>query len=185
MRREITDGGPETEFWQELAGFKRSAWRWEQQPAYWIGYELAQFDAFLAGHPQPADENPDLRDWFAQVRRQTHDEAKTVGRVRVVNDSITDYQRWMRWMDRWNRSAGETIQYLSRSGAEAAGLIPATGGTDWWLFDDERLMLMHFDDEYRRVKVEILVDEPEVEQARRWRALAIATANAELAELER
>jgi hypothetical protein len=180
MRQTITDGGPGTGFWLEFEQFQRSAWRWEAQPSYWIGYETEQFDDFLSGDPKPANENPDLRDWFAQVHRQTHLEGKTVGRVRVVNEPITEYQQWMRWMDHWNRQAGETIQYLSRAGADQVGLIAATGATDWWLFDDERLMLMHFDDTYRRVKVEVLVDEPEVEQARRWRALAIATANAEM-----
>lgn len=178
MRRVLTDGSPGTEYWEELTAFRRSAWRFEQQPAYYVGYEREQFDKFLAGRPDPADENDDLRDWFAQVRRQTT-EGKTVGRVRIIDEPPTDYQRWMLWMDRWNREAGETIQYLSRAAARREGILPAAGDTDWWLFDDSRLVLMHFDDEYRRVKAELLVDEPEVQQALLWRALAIAAANRE------
>lgn len=174
MRRTLTDGGPGTEFWEAFTTFERSAWRLEHQPAYYIGYERVQFDCFLAGHPQSPDENDDLRDWFRQTRRLVA-EGKTIGRVRVVDEPLTDYQRWMQWMDRWNRDAGETIQYLPRSAARAAGL-PVDGGPDWWLLDDQRLMLMHFDDEYRRVKVELLVDEPEVDQAREWREQAIKAA---------
>ena len=49
MRRILTDGGPGTEFWQLFETFERSAWRWEQQPSYWMGYEREQFDRFLAG----------------------------------------------------------------------------------------------------------------------------------------
>jgi hypothetical protein len=41
--------------------------------------------------------------------------------VRVVETPPTDYQRWMRWMDRWNRAAGEDIKYLSRANARKAG----------------------------------------------------------------
>jgi hypothetical protein len=175
MRRTLTDGGPGTEFWEVFEGFTRSAWRFEQQRAYFIGYEHQQFDDFLAGHPQPPTDNPDLGAWMRQVAQQTS-EGKTVGRVRIVDEPITDYQRWMRWMDRWNREAGETIDYLTRRRAHEVGLLPAAGEQDWWLLDDERLVLMFFDDKGFRVRVELLVDEPEVAEARRFRDLAIRAA---------
>lgn len=171
MRTTIDDA----EYWRQLASYERSAWRFEQQPAYWVGYEREQFDRFLAGDPELPTDNTDLRDWFTQVGQQVTD-GKTIGRVRIVEEPPTDYQRWMLWMDRWNRDAGETIQYLTRSAARDAGL-PVDDGKDWWLFDDERLLLMHFDDEYRRIKAELLVDEPEVAQARAWRQAAIEAAN--------
>jgi hypothetical protein len=178
MRRTLTDGPPGTEFWLELANFKRSAWRFEQQPAYFIGYEHQQFDDFLAGHPEPPTANPDLRDWMDQVARQVS-EGKTIGRVRIVDEPITDYQRWMRWMDRWNREAGETIDYLTRDRACQVKLLPAAGKQDWWLFDDERLMVMYFDEKWFRSKVELVVDEPEVAKAREFRDLAIRAAREE------
>jgi hypothetical protein len=180
VRRALTDGGPGTEFWQAFLAFKKSAWRWEHQPAYYIGYEHHQFDDFLAGCPQPPTENADLRSWMAQVKRQTH-EGKTVGRVRVIDEPPTDYQRWMQWMDAWNTAAGEIIDYVTRRSALRHGL-PATGGDDWWLFDDTRLVVMHHDEVGRRVRVELVVDEPEVEQARNWRALAIRAAQQEQAD---
>lgn len=174
MRTTISD----EEYWRQLAGYERTAWRFEQQPAYYVGYEREQFDRFLAGTPEPPDQVDDLRDWFAQIRQQVA-EGKSIGRVRIVDEPITDYQRWMQWMDGWNRGAGETIQYLSRRGAQEAGILPAAGDTDWWLFDDERLMLMHFDGEYRRIKVELLVDEPEIAKARTLRELAIRASREE------
>jgi hypothetical protein len=179
MRRIITD----EEFWQQLAGFEHSAWRWEQQPAYYIGYEHEQFDKFLAGEPEPPTANRELGEWMAQVSRQVS-EGKTVGRVRVVQTPLTDYQRWMRWMDRWNRKAGENIQYLTRQAAEIAGIIPQVGPHDWWLFDDQRLMVMHHDEQGMPVRYELFDDEPEVEQAIRWRTLAVdaATREADAAE---
>lgn len=175
MRRILTDGRPGTEFWQAFLLFKRSAWRWEQQPAYWMGYERQQFDMFLAGRPEPPSENKDLGEWMTQVREHVA-AGKTYGRVRVVDTPPTDYQRWMQWMDRWNREAGEDIRYLTRDAARSAGIIPAIGPDDWWLFDDKRLLVMRHDDRGRRIQVEAFEDEPEVTQAVHWRSRALAVA---------
>ncbi|WP_155123665.1 MULTISPECIES: DUF6879 family protein [unclassified Actinoplanes] len=183
MRKVLTDGGPGTEFWRAFETFKRSAWRWEQQPAYHLGYEQAQFDQFLAGHPESPLENEELGSWMKQVAAHVN-HGRTIGRVRIVETPPTDYQRWMRWMDKFNRGAGETIQYLTRHGAQKAGIIPGIGAEDWWLFDDRRLLLMRHDDKGRRVRVEAVEDEPEVEKAIWWRAQAIAAANREAASLE-
>lgn len=170
MRRPIT----EDEFFHRIAAVERSAWRWEQQPAYEIGYERQQFEDFLAGRPAPLTDNPELRGWMQLVAQQVS-EGKTFGRVRVVDDPPTDYQRWVRWGDQWNREAGETIDYLTRSAALAAGL-PASGGDDWWLLDDATLMVTHHDSQGRIVGKELLVDEPEVDQARRVRERALQVA---------
>jgi len=171
MRKEIDDA----EFWNQLANFHTSAWRLEQQPSYVVDYEDGQFAAFLSGHPQPLTENPELADWLDSIRRHTS-AGRAVGRVRVVDNPITDYQRWLRWGDWWNLQAGEVIQYLPRALAFRGGLFPDAQGPDWWLLDDERLMLMHFNAAGERTLVELLVDDPLVQQAREWRAAATALA---------
>jgi hypothetical protein len=101
---------------------------------------------------------------------------KTYGRVRIVETPPTDYQRWMQWMDRWNREAGEDILYLTRQGARDAGIIPQIGPDDWWLFDDSRLVVMRHDEFGRRIEAEMYEDESEVGQARQWRERAIRAA---------
>lgn len=176
MRKVIEDA----EFWRELANFKQSAWRFEQQPAYAVGYERGQFDAFLAGRPQPPTDNPELRDWMESMARHTR-EGRTIGRVRIVDEPMTDYQRWLRWVDRWNLEAGETIDYLSRRRALEVGLLPHVGPEDWWFLDDTRLMLMHFNAEGAREKVELIVGEPQVARALEWREFAIRAAREESA----
>lgn len=179
MRTEIDLQG----YRQALATYRRSAWRFEQQASYWLGYERAQFERFLAGDPESPADNPDLKSWFDRVRRWVA-QGRTIGRVRVVDDPPTDYQRWMMWMDRWNRDAGETIQYLTRAAAREAAVLPQAGTEDWWLFDDERLVLTFFDAQGRPVRYELVEDEPAViEQAIRWRAWAVAAANRESAAL--
>lgn len=153
MRRALTDGDFSTEFWQQLAGYQRSAWRWENQPVYAITDERASFEAFLAGHPADPMEDPYLSPWMHQVAEQTQS-GRRIGRARVVEEPPTDYQRWELWLDRWNTGAGEEIDYLTRSQAEALG-TPPFGDCDWWLFDDARVMIMHFDEVGRRCRVEL------------------------------
>lgn len=174
MRKVPTD----EEFWQHLASFKQSAFRFEQQPAYDVGVERDMFDEFLAGHPKPPTENPDLWAWMTQVAQLTA-EGKTMSRVRIADEPPTDYQRWSRYMDRWNREAGETIDYLSRRHAHEVGLLQSAGSADWWLFDDQTLMLMFFDEQGVRQRLEMSTDEVDLEQAQRWRDLAIRAAREE------
>jgi hypothetical protein len=177
MRRTLTDGDFGTEFWQQLATYRRSAWRWENQPVYEITDERASVDAFLAGHPADPMDDPYLGAWMRQVAEQTA-AGKVIGRVRVLEEPPTDYQRWERWLDRWNTGAGERIDYLTRSQAGTLG-VPPFGSCDWWLFDDQRLMLMYFDHAGVRVGVELTDDPRDVAAGRlfqrRARALALET----------
>lgn len=178
MRRTLTDAGPETEFWQQLRNYESSAWRFEQQRKYDIGYEELQFQAFLAGTPESPLENADLGAWMRQVAAQTAD-GRSIGRVRIVDSPITDYQRWMAWMDRWNREAGEQIDYLPRSALTQIQPAPF-GDADWWLFDEgtlgARVMIMHFDERGYRRLVELETDPAQVAAAVAFRKRVVQLA---------
>ncbi|RZU46533.1 hypothetical protein EV385_6607 [Krasilnikovia cinnamomea] len=159
MRRTLTDGDFGTEFWQQLATYQHTAWRWENQAVYEITAEQASVDAFLAGHPSDPMEDPYLAPWMRQVAEQTA-AGKVIGRVRVLEEPPTDYQRWERWLDTWNTAAGEHIEYLTRTQARQLAEHSPFGKADWWLFDNARVMIMNFDANGRRIQVE-LTDEPE------------------------
>lgn len=178
MRKTIT----EDEFVQLLESFSHSAWRFEQQRAYVIDYEEDQFAAFVDGDPRPPTENPGLAAWLDLVKAKTS-AGKTVSRVRIVDEPMTDYQRWLQWVERWNREAGEDIQYTTRAYAERSGLLPCLGGGDCWLLDDSQLVLFTYDDRGAETGMEVLVDEPELAEARRVRELATAVALAEQASV--
>jgi hypothetical protein len=156
----------------ELAGFRYTAFRLEQQREYWEPDEEATIKRFLAGDPQPPTEVPYLVAWFDQVARQVS-EGKRIGRVRVVDEPPTPQQRWERWIDRWNTEAGEVIRYLPRSRAHEVGLLPAAGPDDWWLLDSSRLMVMRFDDAGKRYENELIDDPERLVQACIWRDLAV------------
>lgn len=174
MRRTLTDGDFRTEFWQQLAGFQHSAWRWENQPVYAIADERASVEAFLAGSPADPMQDPYLSPWMYQVAQQTA-EGRRIGRVRVMEEPPTDYQRWELWLDAWNTGAGEQIGYLDRSQAAQLG-EPPFGLCDWWLFDSDRVMLMHFDSAGVRVSVELTQDPADVRAAVSFWAVALRLA---------
>jgi hypothetical protein len=181
MRRSLTDD----EFDSTIFGAQRYAWRWEQQPAYEIGYETTQLEAFLAGQPQIPTDNPDMVDYLGRVRQMYFGEHRNIGRVRVVEEPPTDYQRWLRWMDQWNRAAGEDIHYLSRTVLKQMGPPPFEPDADWWLVDGEKLLIMRFaqDGSGRRLGVEMVTDEPVIKLARLWRLAVISWAAEEESSL--
>jgi hypothetical protein len=162
----------EAEFAAALATFERTAFRLELQPAYDEPYERDTVARFLTGHPQDPTDVPELAAWFDQIADLTS-QGRTVERVRVHDDPPTAYQRWETWIDRWNRDAGETIHYLRRDQAHMIGLLPAAGPHDWWLLDNDRLIVMTFDVDGRSLGDFLHSDPYAVEQARTWRDLAI------------
>lgn len=160
---------------EQLRRFDRTAFRFECQPAYAEAEEAETVRRFLAGSPQPATEVPELRAWFEQVAGLVA-HGRRIERVRVHDDPPTPYQRWVRWIDQWNAAAGEVIGYLTRASAQAAGLGPALTGVDWWLMDEQRLIVMRFDAVGRRVENELVDDPVRVAQACAWRDLAVRLA---------
>jgi hypothetical protein len=159
----------EEEFSAQLSSVKRSALRLELQRWYLEPAEQPAVERFLEGSPQPPAELSIFADWVALVSRLTAD-GVTIARVRVQEEPPTPYQRWERWVGAWSVAAGEEISYLTRPRAEEVGLLADAGTDDWWLLDEDRLILMHFDREGRRVRTELTTDRDQLERAVRcWR----------------
>lgn len=170
MRRPLPDSGFADIIRTFAARFERSAFRLELQANYVEAGEEDPVPAFLTGDPRHP--SAELRDWFAQIAEATA-AGKSVRRVRVQQDPPTPYQQWERWLGQWNTAAGEDIRYLTRRRARAIGLLPAAGTTDFWLFDDQWLVLMHFDQAGHRTGNEITDDPEPVERAQKLRDLAV------------
>lgn len=170
MRRPLTDAGFADIIRTFAARFERTAYRLELQANYVEAGEDDPVPAFLTGHPRHP--SAELRDWFTQVAEATA-AGKSVRRVRVQQDPPTPYQAWERWLGQWNTAAGEDIRYLSRLQAHTIGLLPAAGTTDYWMLDDQWLILMHFDKAGHRTGNEITDDPEPLEQARTLRDLAV------------
>lgn len=156
-----------------LRTFERSAFRLETRDAYALGYEQEEFDRFLAGTPTPPPEVDWWRPWLDQIARFTR-EHKRIARVRILAEPPTDYQRWELWAAPWHAEAGERIRYMPRSRALAIGL-PVEH--DWWLLDNERLIIMEFTSGgHIQGKTLVTGADEEIDKCILWRNLAVRNA---------
>jgi hypothetical protein len=108
------------------------------------------------------DDREWLRPWLARIREVTSS-GKTVRRLRVVTEPVTDYVRFEWEITPDNLAAGEDIRWLPRHLVPAGTVFPH-GGLDWWLFDDRLAAFGHFYDDGRVKGSEIVTDHAVVRQ---------------------
>jgi hypothetical protein len=122
--------------------FTRSAFRLECLPAYDVteDAERERFRLWLAGERPAAQE----RGWPELVATAVA-AGKTMQRVRLVETPPTEYQRFeLEWGYPANVAAGESIHILDD---RPDGLL----AVDFWLFDDETVVVLEYDDAGRFV----------------------------------
>lgn len=157
-----------------LDGIATSAFRLETRRAYSLGYERRMFDDFLAGREvTPPPDTDWYRPWLDRVRRLTAT-GRRIQRVRVVDEPITDYQRYAIWTGAWNTAAGEDIRYMAREVAATVGLP----GRDWWLLDGQTVVVLNFDAFDRLSGRELIVSPSTVSEFVERRDLALTLAPA-------
>ena len=162
----------EDEFGELLAGFDRTAFRLETRDHYALDYETREYAAFLAGTPAPPPEVDWWRPWLDQIARLAS-EGKRVGRVRVLAEPPSDYQRWEIWAGPWHAEAGERIGYMPYSRAASIGL-PLDH--DWWLLDDTRVIVMRHTSAGENLEKILITDREIVARYCGWRDLAVSHA---------
>lgn len=154
---------PQAVLAEQFASFERSAWRLETRGSYHVAAEQPSLTKFLAtgeldlGYSQA---------WFTAVRAAGA-VGKRYGRVRIYTEPLTDYLRFEFAVAPFNIEAGEDIRVMSPSAAKSFGLPDY----DFWLFDDERVAVMHFEPA-GLVAVDVVTDPDTVSQHRAWRDLA-------------
>jgi hypothetical protein len=147
--------------------FVSSAFRLEVQPTYTMPSEAETFGAFLGGRLTPP---PGFNQgWLDQVSRNTHELGKTMQRVRVVQQPLTDYQRYgFAWAVPLNVAAGEDIRILDRTGLDL-DLPPY----DFWMFDNATVVHLNYRPDGTQINRE-LQENPDLSQYFRWQELALA-----------
>ncbi|WP_042410856.1 DUF6879 family protein [Streptacidiphilus carbonis] len=131
---DLISGPAITEFFRD--GFEHTAWRWETRRAYGVAAESEALQAFLRGE----EVSDPARPWLTLMRDLTA-QRKTVGRVRLVDDPPTDYQRFLLADVLDSVDAGEDIRYLDRRSARRQGLPEY----DFWLFDSSTIGIFTFE----------------------------------------
>jgi hypothetical protein len=104
------------------------------------GAEAERVAAFLAGAPRP-ERSVRTSPWLARIATSTV-AGKSWTRLRVVDDPLTDYQRYQMQGYVESQAAGDQVRIAPRA---AAGQSP-----DFWLFDaatdHAHAVLMRYDD---------------------------------------
>ncbi len=95
-------------------------------------------------------------------------EGRRFARVRVVRLSFSDYNRWSYVIPQYNIAAGEDIRYLISERAQELKLPDH----DYWLFDSNKLLRMHFDEADHFLGGEIVEDSAEIVRHNYWRDAA-------------
>ncbi|WBB58039.1 hypothetical protein O7599_20480 [Streptomyces sp. WMMC500] len=140
--------------------FKQEAFHLELQDEYHVSIEDGPYAKWLSGEP---DDFAWFRPWLEQVHALATT-GKTIRRVRVVSEPVTDYIRWELALTPMNHEAGEDIRWLPRRRLPDGFRFPAEGH-DWWLFDEDTLAVTHFRADGRFDGAELITDPAVVGEA--------------------
>jgi hypothetical protein len=143
-----------------LTTYQREALHLEMRDIYATDIERSRFHTWLRGERlDPASEAEWWRPWFALMKANI-EAGKTLRRLRIVSEPVTDYIRF-EWLDAFNLvKAGEDVRWLPRRKASTL-LLP---GNDCWLFDGEAVAFTHFSGDGHVLDHELTTD-PSVVQA--------------------
>ncbi|MFD9689062.1 DUF6879 family protein [Kitasatospora sp. NPDC059088] len=145
--------------------FEREAFRLETRSAYAMPGEDEEFREFLAtGELDIPEDDP----WLTRVRTYRAS-GRRICRVHVLTRPLSDYLRYEFAAYAHNVKAGEDIRILDLTGRDDPGLPDQ----DFWMFDDTTVVDMRYRSDGTQSGRELLED-PDLEQYRHWRGLALS-----------
>lgn len=147
--------------------FQRSAWRLETRPFY--GPDADEFQQYQHGQGPTAEQQRQRQRWIDRIARATS-AARTIGRVLVVTGPLTPYLRWRVETGRGHAAAGEEIRIADCAQHPALAELDS----DFWIFDDERALLLEYDPQGAFLRSQQVADRAIIERCLRERDLAIA-----------
>jgi hypothetical protein len=103
-------------------------------------------------------------------RRRATSAARAIGRVLVVTGPLTPYLRWRVETGRGHAAAGEDIRIADCAQHPALAELDS----DFWVFDDERVLLLEYDPQGAFLRSRQVTDRAIIERCLRERNLAIA-----------
>lgn len=158
-------------FGKLFTSFQSSAFRLEARDVYTVDEEAESLQLFLSGQPLRPD--PD-RSW-TQLVASALAAGKSMARVHVVTGPLTPYLRYeFEWGYPYNADAGEEIYVLEHpSPSELFGNLPLE---DFWLFDDNMVVVVNYDDEGRFLSADEVTDPDDVDRYRAARDVALREA---------
>jgi hypothetical protein len=149
--------------------FELSARRWEARSRYDVEQERSELRKFLAGELPPRYERV-YAAWWAENRRRKTAAGQRFERVRVMDDPLTDYNRYMVYAARHATGNGEDARFISRRLANELDLPDH----DFWVFDSITLVLMRFTADDRSLGHDVISDPELVARHEAWIDVAMA-----------
>jgi len=117
--------------------FRKSAFRLEQLAEYDSPEDRAALRLWLAGEPQ----GEAARAYWDRVITDARHRGATMSRVHALPAApLNDYLRFELDFYRGSATAGEDIRLLPHDQAAGADLGPC----DYWLFDDDRVVIQYY-----------------------------------------
>lgn len=129
-------GLSQEEFQALFPGVKRDALHMNMRDSYGTETELPHLASWKAGEP---DDLMWLRPWCDLVRRHAA-AGRTFRRINIVSEPLSEYQQWSLTVEQPMVEAGQDIRWVSRRMVSELCLP----GNDYWLFDDELVVFMHY-----------------------------------------
>lgn len=124
--------------------FRATVYRLETLPAYDVGgAEAARIAAWRAGQARP-EQSVRTQPWLARIAMSTLVDGKRWARTRILDDPLTEYQRFQLDSMREAQVVGTEMRVAHRSD------VGDGTGPDFWLFDagldEEHAVVMHYDE---------------------------------------
>ena len=140
-------------------GIRTSFVHLESRDAYGTDTELPHLAKWRRGEP---DDYAWLG-WWLEMLRGHRAAGRSCRRVRVVSEPVSEYQRWILSHVRLFTEAGEDIRYVPRPRLVAT---PLPGSGDFYVFDDELVMFLHYAGTGLNTAFELTNEPPLVETCR-------------------
>jgi hypothetical protein len=153
--------------------WSHSSFRLEALDRYTVDFEREEFEAFLRGDPLPPPNPPEFDAWLEQLRRERA-EGRIRSRVHAIAGPLTPYLHYeIDWAYKGNAAAGEDIRIVHAASWETSpfGVQPP----DFYLLDDERVILLSYDEAGHWLGGEIITDPTELPRYCRLRDLAMSS----------
>lgn len=149
-----------------------SSFRLEALDQYSVEFEREEFEAFLRGDPLPPPNPPEFDAWLEQLRRE-RSEGRLRSRVHAIAGPLTPYLHYeIDWAYKGNAAAGENIRIVHAASWETSPF--GSQPPDFYLLDDERVILLAYDESGHWLGGEIITDPAELPRFRRMRDLALS-----------
>ncbi|MEV0777679.1 DUF6879 family protein [Streptomyces sp. NPDC050428] len=132
-------------------GIKKSFVHLETRDAYGTEVELPHMAKWRRGEPDDFG----WLDWWLEMLRGHRAADRTCRRARVVSEPVSDYQRWTMSHAEVLLGAGEDIRYLGRP---RLATVPLPGSGDFYVFDDELVLFLHYAGDGTNASFEITED---------------------------